>query len=135
MATVNYSVNTTTNDDWSGVITVGSLTSIVFSEAGTPTNITAVGGFSFVPDNISYYNPGYVTWRSDTDQNQYPNSGIGFDVWSLDMYDDIVGGFTWNNLISTGTYNLTADKNIVFYNYNIPTAIYWGIGGTITFSI
>jgi hypothetical protein len=134
MATVNYSINTTTGDDWTGAFTVSSLSNLVFSEAGTPTNITAIGGFSFTPNNISYYNPGYVTWRSDNDQNQYPNGGIGLDIWSLDLYDDVVGGFTWTNLITTGTYNLTSDKNTVYYDYAAPCAIYWGIGGTVTFS-
>lgn len=133
MATVNYSINTNTGDDWTGSFTVSSLSDLVFSEAGTPTSVSA-GAFSFVPDNISYYNPGYVTWRSATNQAQHPGSGRSFDIWSLDLYDDIVNLSTWTNLISVGTYPLTNNKNTLFYDYDTPTALYWGIGGSITFS-
>jgi len=133
MATVNYSINTNTGDDWTGSFTVASLSNLVFSEAGTPTSVSAEAR-SFVPNNISYYDPGYITWRSANNQAQHPGSGRSFDIWSLDLYDDVVNGFTWSQLISTGTYLLTSNKNTVFYDYDIPTAFYWGVGGSITFS-
>ena len=141
MATVNYTINSTTGDDWTGVITVSDLNAQV--KLSTPTSITAVGGHSFTPAaNFGMYpgelgaNQEYITWRNDTtlSYGQYPNSGKSFDVWSSDLYDDVNGGFTWNQLISAAAYNLTSNKNTVYYDYDIPSQIYWGRGGTIDFT-
>lgn len=141
MATVNYTINSTTGNDWTGSFTVSDLNAQV--KLTTPSIVGAEGGYSFTPaSNFGMYpgepsaNQEYITWRSSTSlsYNQYPSSGKSFDIWSPDLYDDVDNGFTWNQLISAAAYNLTANKNTVYYDYDIPMQIYWGIGGTIDFT-
>ena len=134
MATVNYSISTSSGNSWSGAFTVSSTASTVTSTI--PTNLTA-GAFSFVPLQFGKYPAvnSYVTWRTPSIAGQYPGSGYSFDVWSSTLYTAINGGATWANLQSTGTYNLDSTKYTLIYNYDAPCTVqnYYGIGGTITF--
>jgi hypothetical protein len=143
MATVNWSISGSTSDvssSVSGTFIVTTTSNPVNTEVPTSITISSSkpGVSSFVPTNIKLYNSGigngqYVTWRS-TDNGQFPNSGISFDIWSPSLSSDISSGNTWNQLISTGTFSLETLKWTVFYNYNTPDATWYGKGGTITFS-
>ena len=143
MATVNYSISNSVRDSWNGYFTVSSLSSTV-SDFNA---ISAIGAgaalFSFTPVQFEMYpdNPGsnvgrtYVTWRSISFPNsQFPSSGYSFDIWSESLYTAINAGQTWNNLISTGTFNLSNNKWTVVYNYDPPYALFHGLNGTITFT-
>lgn len=135
MATVNYTIATSTGLTWSGSFTVPNTSDVVTSSV--PSNISAPG-VSFAPAAAAQLYPSgndsYTTWRTYSGASQYPDSGYSLDIWSIDLYNDINSGGTWNTLISHGAYNLNSVKNTLIYYYNGPTAPYWGSGGTVTFS-
>ena len=135
---INYEVNTLTRASWSGGFDVTNPTSSVLTEL--PTNITFESeSFDFEPFNFSSYsdsNVKYVTWRTYTGSSQYPDSGYSFDVWSDELYNAIIGDASWNDLVSTGTFNLNTEKNTLIYDYDIPgfPFDFYGKGGIITFT-
>ena len=137
MATVNYSVSTISGLSWTGTFEVSNFADIVSSTV--PSSFIAnPGGVTFIPAQVVAYgsvtDDVYVTWRNVSIGGQYPTTGQSFDIWSLDLYTDIIGGATWADLKLTGTYNLNSNKNTLVYNYSAPYASFHGLGGTITFS-
>lgn len=142
MQTVYYTITANAQSSWTGEIYVDSLDNALISTAGIPTGVTADGvDANFVPNvslGLTHFSGGldisYITIREWPNLSQFPNSGFGFDIWSQDLYDDVTNGNTWMNLVTTGTYSLTAGKNTVYYNYDGPTAVYYGVGGTIGFT-
>lgn len=139
MATVNYTITTNVGQTWSGTFVGVTLGNPVNDPGNLPTSITAdSGAISFTPENFQLYpadaDSNYVTWRDQPAVGQYPTTGYSLDIWSDTLYVDIDGANTWNDLISTGTYNLSPSKNTLIYNYDVPYAPHWGSGGTITFS-
>ena len=134
---INYQVNTSTRASWSGTFDVSDASLPVLTQI--PTDITfEPGSFNFNPTNFSQYadsNVKYVTWRTYLGTSQYPDSGYSFDVWSDDLYDVIMTNATWDDLVSTGTFNLNLDKNTLIYDYDIPgfPFDFYGKGGIITF--
>ena len=129
MAIVNYTVTPAVGQSWSGTFVVSSFSNIVKNDLPT---VTAPNGFSFSTASFGEFGP-YVTWRTYTG-GQYPTTGYSFDIWSTNLTLDIVSNSTWNNLITTSTYNLTTDKNTLIYNYDAPQAPFYGSGGTIIFT-
>lgn len=143
---INYTVSTFTRASWSGTFDVSDSSLPVLTEV--PVDITfEPGSFNFnlnstelflATINFSQYadsNVKYVTWRTYLGTSQYPDSGYSFDVWSDDLYDAIIGNATWDDLVSTGTFNLNSDKNTLIYNYDSPGLPFdfYGKGGIITF--
>lgn len=139
MATVNYTISTSTGQTWSGTFDGVTLGNPVNDPGNLPTSITAnSGAITFYPDNFQLYpadpDANYVTWRTYNGASQYPDTGTSLDIWSDSLYSNIDGSNTWADLIATGTYNLSPSKNTLIYDYDTPYAPYWGSGGTITFS-
>jgi hypothetical protein len=133
MATVNYSVITSSGLSWTGTFEVASFTNIVSSNV--PSSFTAnAGQVTFTPAQVVSYGSLYVTWRNVSIGGQYPTTGLSFDVWSSSLCNAIDGNATWANLKTTGTYNLNSNKNTLVYNYDSTYAPFYGSGGTITFS-
>lgn len=134
---INYTVSTSTRASWSGTFDVNNTTSSVLTEI--PIDITfEPGSFNFNPTNFSQYadsNVKYVTWRTYLGASQYPDSGYSFDVWSDDLYDAIISNATWDDLVSTGTFNLSLDKTTLIYDHSSPgfPFDFYGKGGIITF--
>lgn len=145
MATVNYTINTSTGDDWAGTFELAATTGTV--ESTLPTSITSTAQ-NFTPAQFAGYGGSgteYVTWRSvdisgqaggaPNYANVYPTTGISLDIWSADLYTAIVtNSTTWDNL-NGQTYNLSSTKNTLLYDYSNLRVIYYGIGGTISFNI
>jgi hypothetical protein len=130
MATVNYSVvPSSTGAPWSGTFVVSSFSNIVKNDLPT---VTAPNGFSFSTASFGEFGP-YVTWRTYTG-GQFPNAGYSFDIWSINLVLAIRSNATWTTLKTTSTYSLTSDKHVLIYNYDVPTAPFFGLGGTITFT-
>lgn len=142
MATVNWSITGSTSPisaTVSGTFEVTTTGNAVNSEVPTSATISSSkpGVDSFTPSEVQTYTGSgfsYVTWRNTTPGNQYPNSGLSFDIWSLALVTDINANQTWDNIISTGSFSLESTKNTVFYDYDLPDATWYGSGGTITFS-
>lgn len=142
MATINWTITGSTSDissSVSGTFEVTATSNAVFSEIPTAITISSLkpGVSSFVPTNIQLYDSDitgqYTTWRN-TNIGQFPSSGISFDVWSPSLSSAIFSADTWDELVITGTFSLESLKWTVFYNYDAPDAIWYGKGGTITFS-
>jgi hypothetical protein len=144
MADIQFSVNYLSGEDWSGTFSVDNLN----------TQITSILPLSLTTNNITFFpldfgsqNSGttsYVSWRSVNISentpgpplylNIYPQSGYSFDVWSHDLYTDIeVNLITWDS-IRGNSYNLNSSKNTIIYDYDNLNPIYFGTGGTISFS-
>lgn len=144
MATINYTINTSTGNDWSGTMVVTTTTSQVQNEL--PTSITSPD-LNFTPAQFAALGPvgeEYVTWRSVDISGQpssppnyaniYPTTGISLDVWSPDLYTAIVtNSNTWDNL-NGQTFNLSTTKNTLLYDYSNIRVVYYGSGGTISFA-
>ena len=137
---INYEVNTLTRASWSGSFTVTNRFNSVLTELPSKVKFNpGPGSFEFDPLNFSSYsdpNVKYVTWRTYTGSSQYPDSGYSFDVWSDELYDAIIGNASWDDLITTGTFNLNTEKNTLIYDYDtsgFPFDFY-GKGGIITFT-
>lgn len=93
----------------------------------------------FEPAFVLYYDGSstkYVTWRSQNDNQQFPTgqSGQSLDLWSVDLYDDIAGNATWQDLIDNSPYDLSTNKTSLYYNYSPPYPEQFNQGGTITFT-
>ena len=78
----------------------------------------------------------YVTWRSQNDNQQFPTgqSGQSLDLWSEDLYTDIAGNATWQDLIDHVPYDLSTNKTSLYYNYSPPYPEQFNQGGTIAFT-
>jgi len=141
MATVNYTITTNVGETWSGTFVGVTLANPVKDPGNLATSVTAdSGSFSFSPYEFELYPAGpdenYVTWRDSATPggSQYPTTGYSFDIWSDDLFAAIDASSTWNDLITTGTYDLTSSKHTLIYNYNVPYAVHAGDGGTIVFT-
>lgn len=145
MAIVNYTINTSTGDDWAGTFVVTTTTNSVQTEL--PTSITSTAQ-NFTPAQFAGYGGSgteYVTWRSVDISGQvsgppnylnvYPTTGYSLDIWSGSFYTAVVtNSSTWDNL-NGQTYNLSTTKNTLLYDYTNLRVIYYGVGGTISFTI
>ena len=147
--TINYTISTTLySSGWSGsfILTAeANLTSLVSSFNDISSITYGAGLDSFTTVQFEMYptdlgiNAGrtYVTWRSIAyPDQQFPESGISFDIWSENLYNAINSGASWQTLITTGTYSLSSTKNTLVYNYDPSYAILHGTGAssTITFT-
>jgi hypothetical protein len=142
MPTINWSISGSTSDvssSVSGTFVVTTTSNSVNTEIPTSITISSSkpGVSSFVPTNVQTYggvgSNEYVTWRN-TNTGQFPSSGISFDIWAASLASLVDLGDPWTTVLSTGTFSLETLKYTVFYNYNSPDAIWYGRGGSITFS-
>lgn len=143
-------INSTYGSNWGGKIKWTSAqietTTLVVSDnnATLPDAIEITSGVTntpiqFEPAFILYYSGSgtkYVTWRSQNDSQQFPlvQSGQSLDLWSDDLYDDIVGNVKWQDLIDHVPYNLSTNKTSLYYNYSPPYPEQFNKGGTIAFT-
>lgn len=141
---VEFSVSYSEGQNWTGTFSVDSLSGQISSEL--PLSLITPN-VEFSPLDFGHQSNGtttYVTWRSVNISgntpgpplylNIYPQSGYSFDIWSHDLYTDIeVNLITWND-IKGNTYNLNASKNTLIYHYDGLRPIYFGTGGTISFT-
>jgi hypothetical protein len=144
MANVLFSINYNNGLDWTGTFSVSDLGNPISS--ALPLDIISTD-VTFSPLDFGYQSNGtvsYVTWRSvnisgntpgpPSYLNIYPTTGYSFDIWSHDLYLDIqVNLITWNDILEN-TYSLNPSKNTLVYDYDQLRPIYFGNGGTITFS-
>jgi hypothetical protein len=146
MATINWSITGSLSDissDVIGTFEVTTTTNAVNVEIPTSITISSPkpGTSSFVPINVRLYDDGigngqYVTWRNtNPDPEQFPSSGVSFDIWSPALASLISSGANWDSVISAGSFSLEPLKWTVFYTYDFPDATWYGKDGTITFSI
>ena len=155
MATINYTISTDVRNEIqeafrsTGTIQVPNLASTPGSVV--PSSVTGTVGdltITFTPHGTNgyYVYPSttdanhYITFRSQNIATQYPSSGYSLDIWPLDgvnsLYNDIIGGKSWQGLIDDGPYNLSNVKYTLLYDYTpgSPTAQMWVRGGKIQFS-
>lgn len=93
---------------------------------------------SFTPSKFLSFAGNYITWRSKNSNDQFPESwdGYSLDIWSDDLYTDVItNGQNWDDLIGNGAYNLSTNKNTLYYAYSELRPIVFSVGGTITFSL
>lgn len=141
MPNVNFSITGVSAGytSWSGRFVVNSLDNTVESDSSISNIIINPGtdNYGFVPtgDVYSYFDNDlqhhYSTWRTQAIATQFPENGKSIDLWSITLYDDIIAGFAWNNLVS---YTLNDSKHSLVYDYNALYAPYYSRGGIITFS-
>jgi len=142
MATVNYRINTTNGDVWTGSFAVTTENNSIRSEL--PTNLVSSLGSNFAPAQFSDYASNYITWRSVDISGQasgppnflniYPTTGYSLDIWSSELRTFVDAGGTWAGLNGNDYVLLTA-KNTVHYDYATPVAEAFGSGGTISFTV
>lgn len=140
--TVNYTINTSIGDDWTGSFAVDEDLNTINSEL--PTNIVSSAGSNFVPAQFESYASNYVTWRSVDISGQasgppqflnvYPSSGFSLDIWSSEFRAFVDAGGLWSGL-NGASYNLLTAKNTIHYDYSTPNAEAFGSGGTISFTL
>lgn len=150
MANINYSITTdpSANPILEGFTWTGTLSNITAASTVNSSKPTSVSGtangetITFNVDATNGYNvypsetgDNYITFRSQNIASQYPTSGFSLDIWSLELYNQIVGGATWNDLQLNSPYNLNNGKYSLFYNYNGPNASFWCRGGKISFAV
>jgi hypothetical protein len=136
MATITYSIVASAGNSWNGSFIVTNLTDLPLST--TYSTVTA-GPFTISDTGLNFKqyagDVDYITWRDYAGALQYPNSGTSLDIWCDPLYNDIVGNtLTWQNIIDSGAYTLSPNKNTLYYDYGVPYAPYWCRGGTIAFT-
>lgn len=93
------------------------------------------------PNNNKFngYPGNYITWRStrlNLTYNQYPTLGWSLDIWSNDLYTDIItNSATWDDLAATQDYSLNDAKHSLVYNYENFYAPVWSKGGSLTITV
>lgn len=112
-----------------------------YSSSAVNSSVPNLGSlFTIDSDNnaVNGYPGYYVTWRStvlNMSHNQYPSTGFSFDIWSSDIYTDVItNSNTWNDL-NNNTYTLNENKHSLIYNYDNYYAPVWSKGGTLTITI
>ena len=146
MPNVNFSITGVSAGytSWSGRFVVDNLDTAVESDSGIDSIIINPGtdNYTFVPtgnvytylDNNLHHD--YSTWRTQAIATQFPETGKSIDLWSITLYEDIISGFSWNQLSPGGQgYTLNDDKHSLVYDYNTYYAPYYSRGGIITFSV
>ena len=156
MASATFSIsNETEGESWSQTMSGFALDNIInlpstYSSSGvnfvTLDNIRPPGSFLYIR-SIYRSNGGgepYFTWREyNWDQSSTTREyGHSLDLWSSDLYTDIVtNNFTWEQ-INNRTYNLSVNKYslVYFYSYNTlnksdARPIYWSRGGILTVTV
>lgn len=137
MALINYAIVASSGNNWNGSLNVTNLTDLPLT---TTYSDVSAGAFTISNTNLNFQQyPGdvdYITWRNYNGASQYPTTGTSLDIWSDTLYSDIVGNtLTWQNIIDSGAYTLSPNKNTLYYDYTVPYAPYWCKGGTITFTV
>jgi hypothetical protein len=155
MATATFSIsNQIEGESWSQIMqgfTLGNIisspTTYLTDSNQTPVKLLNVTYPSIDIESIYSSNEGgepYFTWREynwnrSSSTREY---GHSLDLWSSDLYTDIVtNNITWGQ-INNRTYNLSNNKYSLVYFYTYSTQnktraypIYWSRGGILTVTV
>ena len=147
MATVNVTISSPSEGfAWTAVYTTPNLDNQVRTDSVSDITASANSlSFSFTPAQFAYFPTlgySYVTWRTFNTAEQHAHQGKSIDIWSDDLYNDIVlNTNTWNDLITNSAgkngglgYSLNTEKWSIAYDYDVPYAFAYGKGGYILFS-